>query len=142
MYWMERGGYDPFKVVRNLQSDMNRLFSGYDARSEGFPAVNIWGGHDNVVVTAELPGMDPKSIDISVVQGQLTLSGERTVNAPDGDMECHRQERGQGAFTRSFRLPFDVDSSKVTARYQDGILTIDLPRLEESKPRKISVSVK
>ncbi len=139
---LDRGGYDPFGVVRNLQREMNRAFNGHDGRGEGFPAVNIWSNHDNVVVTAELPGMDPKAIDVSVVQGHLTISGERTINPPEGDMQSHRQERGQGSFTRAFRLPFDVDSSKVSARYQDGVLTISLPRLEESKPKKITVNVK
>ncbi|MBN1863672.1 MAG: Hsp20/alpha crystallin family protein [Victivallales bacterium] len=139
---LETGGYDPFGLVRNLQREMNRVFNGYDGRGGGFPAVNIWSNHENVVVTAELPGMDPEAIDVSVAQGQLTISGERIISPPEGDMQSHRQERGQGSFARAFRLPFDVDSTKVSARYQDGVLSISLPRLEESKPKKITVNVK
>ena len=139
MFWtFDSDGYDPFGAVRNLQREMNRLFSDYDSRGDSFPAVNIWSDENQVMVTAEIPGMNPDDIDISVVQGQLSISGKRELNLPEG-MNCHRQERGQGSFTRAFRLPFDVNSEKVTAKYRDGILYISLPRLEETKPRKITV---
>lgn len=143
MFWtFNDNGYDPFWSVRNLQREMNRLFSEDDVRGDSFPAVNIWSNEDQVLVTAELPGIKPEDLDISVVQGQLSISGERKLNPPDEKMSCHRQERSQGCFTRTFRLPFDVDNKKVEAQYQDGILNIALPRLEESKPQKITVKVK
>jgi HSP20 family protein len=143
MFWTIDGrGYDPFEAVRNLQKEMNRIFNAYDGRVSGFPPVNIWSGNDQVIVTAEIPGMNPEDIDISVVQGQLTISGERKNDAPEGDVSCHRRERVQGSFSRSFRLPFDVNGDKVTAQYQNGILTVTLPRLEETKPRKITVETK
>lgn len=142
MFWtLNDNGYDPFGSVRNLQREMNRLFSRYDDRDDAFPAVNIWSSEDQVMVTAELPGMNPDDIDISVVQGQLTISGQRKIDLPE-NMNCHRQERSQGNFTRAFRLPFDVNNEKVTAKYRDGILYISLPRLEETKPKKITVNVK
>ena len=142
MFWtFNDSGYDPFGTVRNLQREMNRLFRQYDGRDDGFPAVNIWSNQDQVMVTAELPGMNPDDIDISVVQGQLTISGQRKIDLPEG-VNCHRQERSHGSFTRAFRLPFDVNNEKVTAKYRDGILYISLPRLEETKPKKITVNVK
>lgn len=142
MFWnLTNSEYDPFGAVRTLQKEMNRLFSDYDVKGGSYPAVNIWSSEDQVMVTAELPGMNPDNIDISVVQGQLTISGERKFDLPEG-MDCHRQERGGGSFTRAFRLPFDVNNEKVTAKYRDGILYISLPRLEESKPKKITVNVK
>ena len=142
MFWtFDESGYDPFVSVRNLQREMNRLFNDHTGGGGNFPAVNIWSNNDQVAVTAELPGMKAEDIDISVVQGQLTISGERKLGLPDKNMECHRQERTQGTFTRVFRLPYDVDSSKVLAKYEDGILNIILPRLEETKPKKITVKV-
>ena len=143
MFWnYNDDGYDPFGSVRNLQREMNRIFNSYNSGGEPFPAINIWANEDKVVVTAELPGMNPDDIDVTVEQGQLSVSGERKLTPPDKDMSCHRQERLEGRFSRSFRLPFDVQNDKITAQYQDGILTVVLPRLEETKPKKISVKVK
>lgn len=142
MFWtLNDRGYDPFGAVRNLQREMNRLFNDTELRGDSFPAVNIWSNQDQIMVTAELPGVNPDAIDISVVQAQLTISGERKFDLPEG-VNCHRQERSQGSFTRAFRLPFDVDNEKVSAQYRDGILYISLPRLEETKPKKITVKVK
>lgn len=143
MFWnFNNAGYDPFRAVRSLQREMNHLFNDYDYRSETFPAVNIWSDSEKVIVTAELPGMKAEDIDISVVQGQLSISGERKLDLPDGEVSCHRKERVQGNFNRAFRLPYDVDNGKVSAKYRDGILMISLPRLEETKPKKITVEVK
>lgn len=143
MFWnLNHNGYDPFGAVRSLQREMNRLFKDYDVRNDGFPPVNIWCSSDKVFVTAEIPGVKPEDIDISVVQGQLTISGERKLEVPEGEVSCHRQERSQGSFTRVFRLPYDVDNEKISAKYVDGVLNITLPRLEETKPRKIKVDVK
>jgi len=142
MFWNSNQlEYDPFRAVRNLQREINHIFSDYDTRGDAFPAVNIWSNEDQIMVTAELPGMNPEDIDISVVQGQLNISGKRELDLPEG-MNCHRQERTQGSFTRAFRLPFDVNNEKVTAKYRDGILYISLPRLEETKTKKITVNVK
>jgi HSP20 family protein len=131
MFWtLNERGYDPFGSVRNLQGEMNRIFSTYGGNKDTFPSVNFWSNQDQIVVTAALPGMKPEEIDISVIQGQLSISGEMKIASPSDDMKCHRQERTGGKFTRVFRLPFDVDNKKVVAKYSDGILNITLPRLE------------
>jgi HSP20 family protein len=123
---------------------MNRVFANMPASSEsritpGYPAMNVWTNEDGVVVTAELPGIDPDALDIAVVENTLTLSGEREpVELGEGEV-YHRRERGYGKFTRSFQLPFNVEADKVQAVYEKGVLNITLPRAEADKPRKIIV---
>lgn len=142
MWWLNdiEMGSDPFREMRRLQRDINRLFSGYEAAGDVFPAVNLWASKENVVVTAELPGMDPASIDISVQGDQFLLQGEKKADEVADDVVCHRIERGSGKFMRTFRLPYEVDGAKVDAKYRNGVLTVTLPRLESSKPKKIAIS--
>lgn len=125
-----------------LQREMNRLFENFDRAftpAANFPAVNLWMNEEGAVVTAELPGVDVKALDISVVGDTLTLSGERKPVEFSGEAVYHRQERGMGKFSRVIDLPFVVDSGKVQATLEKGILRILLPRAEQDKPRKISV---
>ena len=142
MWWLNDIGAaaDPFQELRRLQRDINRLFSGYETAGDAFPAVNIWANKENVVVTAELPGMDPASMDIAVQGDQFSLQGEKKADELADSVVCHRCERGSGRFMRTFRLPYEVDSSKVDAKYRNGVLTVTLPRQESSKPRKIAIS--
>jgi HSP20 family protein len=131
----------------SLQREMNRLFDNsfsYRRRSAPtFPAMNIWTNAEGALVTAEIPGVDIKDIEISVVGESLTLSGERKPEAVNDDNEVvvHRQERGFGKFTRTVELPFPVDANKVEAVFDKGVLKINLPRAEEDKPRKIAIKV-
>ncbi|MCA1809532.1 MAG: Hsp20/alpha crystallin family protein [Kiritimatiellia bacterium] len=125
---------------RRLQREMNRLFEGVGQESEEFPALNIWSNNDELVVTAEIPGADPKDINVNVNQDVLTIEGKREPEELAEGVVCHRMERGSGRFLRSLRLPFDVESEKVQARYKMGILTLTLPRAEMSKPRKIAIT--
>ena len=141
MYWHELGSLDPFASVRSLQRQMNRLFEGFGAEErEAFPTVNLWSNAEEVIVQAEVPGVDPKGIEITVQGDQFCLQGERKADEPSKNVVCHRSERGSGKFVRSFRLPFEVDSGKVAARCANGILTVTLPRTETSKPRKIAIA--
>ncbi len=141
MYWNSPRTWSPFDELQSLQRDMNRLFGGYAAGTpmSRFPALNVWGNEENVVVTAELPGLDIQDIDMSIVNNQLTIKGEREAERPDKDATCHRSERGVGTFTRSVRLPFAVEDDQAVARYEDGVLTITLPRLERTKPKRIEI---
>jgi len=126
--------------MQNLQREINRLFSGFTPPFvHEFPAVNVWLGKDDVIVTAELPGMDPESIDISVAADTLTLSGSREKEALKEGENYHRQERDYCNFTRTLQLPCQVNAGKVSAKYDKGILRIMLPRSEETKPKKISI---
>jgi len=150
---MRQTRWQPFNPmwdqVQQLQTEMNRLLDrwtdGGGRRTLGallahsFPPVNVWENADHVYVEAELPGMEPKDLEIDVSAGnQPTIKGERKQQLPETAV-THRQERGVGSFTRSLTLPFDVDPEKVDARFENGVLLIDLAKHEAAKPRKIAV---
>lgn len=141
MYWTDNRAWNPFAELRSLQREMNRLFDGYDggAAISRFPALNVWGNADNVIVTAELPGMGIDDLEIDVVNNQLSIKGERKGEKPAEKAVCHRCERETGKFMRTVRLPFAVENDKVTARYENGVLTITLPRHEATKPKRIEI---
>lgn len=131
--------WSPYQELERMQREINRLFSGQRGRYTEYPAVNVWSSDDDVVVTAEVPGVDPADINLSVVRDTLTLEGERKpLELKDGET-FDRRERGYGRFSRSIRLPFEVENEKVSAEARDGVLRVTLPRKEETKPRKIEV---
>jgi HSP20 family protein len=105
------------------------------------PLVDVEETSEQFIVRAELPGMKKDDISISVTGSELSLSGERKQEETTRDRTYHRIERTYGKFRRDMTLPTEVDSSKVSARYVDGILEIFLPKSEEVKPREISISV-
>lgn len=129
---------DPFADMRRLQREATRVFSDFQAGPGGgaFPPVNLWAGDDGVAVTAEIPGVDPDGIDISVREDLLTISGER--KPPEGAV-WRRRERVYGAFSRVVRLPFRVDPDKVEARFRAGLLEVLLQRPDADKPRRIAI---
>jgi len=133
---------DPLREMQRLQREMNRVFTGLEQPlSQEVPLVNAWVGEGDVVVTAELPGVDPAKVDISVVGNTLTISGTRDADPLKEGESYHRQERHYGRFSRSLQLPFHVEAGNVEARYERGVLRITLPRAEADKPRKIAVQV-
>jgi len=135
-----RLGLDPFLELRRMQSEMNRLFSGFSAAAaRDFPPVNIWLGENSAVVTAELPGVTRDEVNISLQDEVLTLEGARQPRVQQQDVKWHRRERAYGSFSRTIQLPFRVDPDKVQARYQDGILEVELERLEADRPKKIQI---
>lgn len=128
---------DPFALVRRLSEDFDRLAG---AGAQAFPPVNVWQNEEAAAITAELPGVDPTDIDISVKDQYLTLTGERKPpQLPDG-ASWHRQERTFGRFTRVVRLPFRVDPDRVQAHFIDGVLRIAVGRPEQDKPRRIEIN--
>ncbi|HDQ72581.1 MAG TPA: Hsp20/alpha crystallin family protein [Chloroflexi bacterium] len=130
----------PWREMERLRREMNRLFATAPAgRVATYPALNIWANEDGALVTAELPGVDPEAIDISVVGDTLTLKGSREPEAADEEQTYHRRERGYGSFSRSLQLPFSVEANEVDATFEKGILQINLPRAEADKPKKITV---
>lgn len=143
MYWTNQRSWSPFDEFRSLQKEMNRLFDGYEPQTalSQFPALNVWGNEESVVVTAELPGMEPEDLDINVVNNQLTIKGDRKEDKPAEDAVCHRRERKAGQFVRTVRLPFAVENDKVHAKYEHGVLTIVMPRHEATKPKRIEINV-
>ncbi len=134
----------PWREIQRLRQEMNQLFADFPSQyrinqAAGYPAMNVWSNEDGALVTAELPGVLPADIDISVVNDTLTISGKRERDECDQDVRFHRRERGCGSFTRSFQLPFHVEADKVEASFDKGVLHISLPRAEADKPRKITV---
>jgi len=132
--------FNTWHEMDRLHREMNRLFSGRSLPfSREYPAINLWSSGDNVIVIAEIPGIDSKDLDISVEGDILTVSGVRGHEELTENEKYHRQERPHGRFRRNVRLPFRVDPQKVDAVYEKGIVKITLPRLEQDKPKKISI---
>ena len=109
------------------------------ANGEWLPAFDVSETEDEVIVKAELPGMDVKDIDITLTDGLLTIKGERKMEKEDKKENYHRIERQFGSFSRSLKLGTNVKADSIDAGYKDGILTVTLPKAEENKPKKIEV---
>lgn len=140
--------YDPFREIRTLQDEVNRLFSnsfstptGRDEAMSGawLPKVDIFENKENLVLEAELPGMTRDDFELSFENNTLTLKGERKFEKKDEGDNYHRVERAYGSFTRSFTLPNTVTVDGVTAEFNNGILHVALPKREETKARKIEI---
>jgi HSP20 family protein len=132
---------EPLVTLRRIQDEINRAFS--DQRlvpTSEFPPLNIWRGQDGVIVTAEVPGVSLDAIDLTVHQNTLTIKGRREPGATNADVSFHRRERTFGPFSRTITLPFSVDADQVRASANNGILTVELPRPESDKPRKIKIN--
>jgi HSP20 family protein len=135
-----RLSFDPFVELRRMQSEMNRLFSGLGtATARDFPPINIWLGENSVVVTAELPGITANDVNLSLQEDVLTLAGKREPKTQQENVNWQRRERAYGSFSRAVQLPFRVDADKVQARFNNGILEIELQRLEADRPKKIEI---
>ena len=138
--WRFGGRMDPLQEMQRLQREMNRVFSGLEQPlNPEVPPLNAWVGESDVVVSAELPGVDPGKVDVSVVGDTRAISGAREAAALKEGDSYHRQERSHGRFTRSLQLPFHVEAGKVEAKYDKGILRVTLPRAEADKPKKVAV---
>jgi len=144
--------WEPFRDLLTLQERMNRMFdesfrgrgTSEDEWSLGgswAPAVDIYEHEGNIVLTAELPGVDPKDVEVRLENNVLTLRGERKWNGDVQRENYHRVERAYGSFTRSFTLPNVVDTEKIKADFKDGMLRLTLPKREEAKPKQISINV-
>ena len=134
------GGASPWANLERMENEMNRMLSRYAYPSSSeFPAFNIWGSPDQAVVTTEVPGIEPDSIDISVAGSTLTVRGSREPEAIREGESYHRRERWYGKFSKTVELPFAVQADKVEARFTKGILSITLPRSEAEKPKKVAV---
>lgn len=132
-----------WREMDRLQQDMNRLFGDLSVnrvrRAPSFPAVNIWAGEDSALITAEIPGLSKDDLEINVTGDNLTLSGVRKFEELPEGTRYHRRERKYGEFNRSIQLPYSVDVNKVKATFKNGVLKVELPRVEAEKPKKISV---
>ena len=133
-------GWNPWREMEKIEQEVGSLFSGLNrSRAANFPPINVFTGEDDVIVTSEIPGIDPSDVDLSVTGDVLTIKGNRKPHELAEGEKWHRRERGHGNFYRTVQLPFNVEGGKVEASYTKGVLTITLPRAEADKPRKISV---
>ena len=150
--------FDPFRELDRLQNEVNRLFEGYtqapEQRSNGgggngplttarlwSPAVDVAENQNEIVLRAELPGMKQEDIDIELTGDTLTLRGDRKFENEERREDFVRVERAYGRFQRSFTLGVPVQHDQVKASYRDGVLEVHLPKSEDTKPRKVQVSV-
>jgi HSP20 family protein len=142
--------WEPFRDFLASQKDFDRLFR--EAFTPGFgegelstrtwaPPVDIFENESSIVLKAELPGVDPKDVEVRVEDNTLYLKGERKFEKETKEENYHRIERSYGSFARSFSLPNSIDAEKVGADYKDGLLTLTLPKREEAKPKAIKINV-
>ena len=152
--WRSRGrdAYNPFYEMESLQNEMNKLFDfslgrwgdrQYGLLDSGWsPAIDIYDSKDNLMIKADIPGMDKKDIDITIQGDTLVLKGEKKTDNEVKEKGYVKTERFYGSFNRAVRLPAEVDSTKVKATYKEGVLELVLPKKEEAKPKQINVDVR
>ena len=132
--------WDPFRDLMNLHDRTRRFVDGEDEVAGSWaPPVDIFERGDDLVVRAEVPGVDRKELDITVEENTLVLRGGRKREKEFKHQDAYRLERSFGTFVRSFRLPGTVDASRISAHYENGILEITLPKAEHAKPRKVQI---
>ena len=141
----------PFEEIEKARSEMDRLLDAFlfgvpqkeDSweEAEWLPAVDVAETNNEVVVNVEAPGMDPKEFDISMKEGTLTIGGEKKQEKAEGEEDYHLVERRYGTFTRSILLPQQVESDKISASYKNGVLTVTVPKSEETKRKEIKIKV-
>lgn len=141
--------WDPFRDIIMLRDKMNRLFEDLVSspkfeetdliQSTWSPAVDIYETENELVLTAELPGVEEKDVEIKVEDNTLSLKGERKFEKETREENYHRIERAYGSFYRSFSLPNYVDQDKISAEYENGLLKIHMPKKPEVKPRKVKI---
>jgi HSP20 family protein len=142
--------YNPFRELRTMQEQMNRLLDlawnkeAGEELKEGIwqPPVDIYEDEESVVIKAEVPDIDQKDIEVRIEDNTLTLKGERKLDQSVRKDNYHRVERYYGPFQRSFSIPPNIDQEKVKATCDRGVLTVILPKKAEKKPKQITVEVK
>ena len=146
--------WEPFRDLVSIQDRMNRIFDeafrgasrpgaeeDWALGGSWAPPVDIFEHEGNLVLKAELPGIDPKQVDVRVENNVLTLQGERKFESEVKREHYHRVERAYGTFSRSFTLPNVVDTANIKAEFKDGLLRVTMPKREEAKPKQIQIQV-
>jgi HSP20 family protein len=148
--------WNPFEEMEALRREIDRAFEGFGTGqgpsqrvaflpAQGprrYPMVNLLEDKEHLYIEALTPGVDPQSLNLTVLQNRLTLSGEKS-RAP-GDIKpeaFHRSERASGRFVRTIDLPVEVDDAGIQAEYKNGLLVITLPKAEKAKPKQINVKI-
>src|SRR5579864_321233 len=140
--------WDPIHNFSSLQEQVNRLFEGtFPSRGDestlttGSPSVDVYETENDLVIKADLPGMNEKDLDVRVENNLLTIRGERKFEQEVKEENYLRVERAFGSFSRSFSLPDTVSTEAIKAEYKDGVLSLTLPKHAESKPKQVKISV-
>jgi HSP20 family protein len=134
--------WDPLRDLEQLRNEVNRLFAGRGPSLPvlaEYPAINLWRSEHGLALTAELPGVSPDDLDITVTADTVTLRGKASTEQLADGQEHHRRERVAEAFARTVELPFAVDPQRAEASYERGVLVLKLQRPEEHKPKKVSI---
>ena len=142
-YWLSNPwANDPLASFDQLRRGMDELFERVGARTTrragAFPPVNLYETTNDYVLTAELPGLSDKDIDVSVERNRVTLRGDRKIEHPS-DASLHRVERQAGVFRRTVELPVEVDADKAEAVYRNGVLVLQIPKAPAHQPRQVAV---
>jgi HSP20 family protein len=140
--------WDPFRDLVSIQDELNRLFgrtfTGGESMRPGaagswMPAMDVFETEGSFVAKLELPGIEPGDVDVAVEDHVLTVTGAREFSSEASEESYHRVERRYGSFTRSITLPQTADVDKVNASFDKGVLTIEVPKVERAKPKKIEI---
>jgi len=140
----------PFRDFERMRKEMDRFWDSFlegtmrrkgEDGTEWFPSLDVSETKSDFVVKAELPGIDPKDIDISLTDGMLTIRGEKKQEKEEKEENYHFIERSYGTFSRSVSLPRDLKHDKISASYKDGVLRVVLPKSEEAKKKEIKIKV-
>jgi HSP20 family protein len=137
--------WDPIRELDSLQGDMNRLFDrffegrGTNGSRRWIPAMDLLETEDHLVLRGDLPGLTEDDVDIEIKDNILTVSGERKAESEDRGEGFYRVERSFGSFSRSLTLPQGVDSEKVEANFDNGVLEVRVPKPAESKPTRVQI---
>jgi HSP20 family protein len=141
--------WDPFRDLMSIQNEMNRLFGrtygsemGDTTRGSWTPALDVYETQEKFVINVELPGMSADDVDISVEDSTLTIHGERSFYKEQDEDSFHRIERRFGEFTRSLTLPATTNAEEIQASFDAGVLTIEVPKKEEAKPKRITIKAR
>lgn len=140
--------WNPFRELEDIQTRLNRVFGEFPPHAEEppffakwAPAVDIQETDQEYLIKAELPEVKKENVKVEVVDGTLTIEGERTMEKEENGKKFHKVERAYGKFMRQFALPLDVETAKLEAEFKDGVLNVHLPKAVVVKPKAIEVKV-
>jgi len=139
---MSLSHFDPLANVRLFEDTFNRLFNEPASNRPWAPAVDVYETGNELVLKADLPAVELNDIDVRVENQTLTLSGERKFEQQNNGKGFHRIERSYGKFSRSFAVPTAFDTENISAEYQNGVLTVKLPKKEAAKPRQVKIETR
>jgi HSP20 family protein len=142
-----RRPFESFQTLRRLNNALDEAFGNWPLNQEEggsitsawYPACDVFEGKDTVKIVAELPGVKPEDVKLSLENNLLTIRGEKKQEAEERNERVHRYERSYGSFERAFVLPSTVDGDNISADYRNGILTVTVPKAERARPREIPV---